>query len=421
MKVIVIGSGLIGLCTAHFLVQSGVKVDVLERGEGPARGASFANGGLLTSSMAEPWNAPGVFGELLRSIGRPDSPLLLRPAAIPSLLRWGISFLREARPNRHDRNTLSNIRLALYSRQVMTQLIDELNLRCSYDKRGALRIFREPSALQRALSRAKWLRLHNVPSKLLNSDEAVYLEPALQAIQSQLVGGIYYPNDAVGDARQFCEALTTSLLQAGTSVNYRLPVLAWKRHKRRIEGVITKDGLLFADAFVVAAGSESRGLSRGVGLDLPIRPVKGYSVTLPASDTSNIPRIPVIDDCLHAVVSPIGRLLRIAGTAEFAGFNLDVPQARVDNLHRLLREIYPKIFASMDASISQRWAGLRPVSADGVPIIGKTPLENLYVNTGHGHLGYTLAAGSGKVIADLITAHRPGLDVRDYALQRPRE
>ncbi len=418
MRVIVIGSGLMGLSTAYFLMRKGIEVTVVDRAAGPARETSFANGSLLTSSMADPWNAPGAFGQLVRSIGRSDSPLLLRLSAVPSMLGWGMQFLRESNPQRYDCNTLKNVRLALYSHGVLKEMQREVDVSCDYSPSGALRAFRDTGALQNAIRRAQWLQPHGIPSEVLDPQEMVALEPALADIREHLVGGIHYPNDAVGNARTYCEKLATALRNGGAEVSYNTPVAGLKQQGAKIEAAITANGPLSADAFVLAAAHAGRALAQSVGFDLPIRPVKGYSITLSRDTLQNGPRMPVIDDTLHAAVVPVGRILRVAGTAEFAGVNLDIPPARIDNLRRLLSDIFPSAQGGEDVS---PWTGLRPVSADGVPILSGTPIENLYVNTGHGHLGWTLAAGSGKAVADLITGRTPAINMADYALDRRTE
>jgi len=418
MRVVVVGSGLLGLSTAYFLVRKGIQVAIVDRASGPAQETSFANGSLLTASMSDPWNTPGVLGQISRSIGRPDAPLLVRAKALPSLLGWGMAFLRESSQERYDSNTLKNVRLALYSRSALKELQAEANIPCDYVDSGSLKVFRDAAALQRAYQRAQWLQQHGIPSKRLDTKETVSLEPALADIRAHIAGGIHYPADSVGNARRFCEGLAAALQNAGAEIRFRTPVLGWQRQGQRIQAAITANGPLAADAFVLAAANSSRELTRSLGFDVPIRPVKGYSITVPRDSLSTVPHMPVIDDALHAAVVPVGPNLRVAGTAEFAGMNRDISPARIENLRRLLRDIYPRANVGTDHSALQPWTGLRPVSADGVPILGTTPVENLYINTGHGHLGWTLAAGSGKAVAELLAGRTPAIDMADYALGR---
>lgn len=416
MHVVIVGSGLLGLCTAYFLRRHGFHVTVVDRRQGPGLEASFANGGMLIPSMPDPWNAPGVAGELLRSFGRQDAPLLLRTAALPSLFTWGIRFLRNSSRARFDRNTLKNMRLALYSLSITAEVRKATGISYHESACGTLRTFRENGALDQAAERAEWLRAHGLSSRALDVRQTIALEPALSDIARHLVGSIYYPGDETGDARLFCDGLAAAVESAGGRLLFGTEVLGWHKEGSRIQAVLTTAGSLAGDLFVLAAGSHSDALARKLGLPLAVRPAKGYSVTVPTSAQG--PRLPVVDDGLHAAVAPLGATLRIAGTAEFAGFDVTVSAPRIACLLQLLQDIYPSLYSRIDRSAVTSWAGLRPMSADGVPILGKTPVPNLYLNTGHGHLGWSMAAGSGCAVADLIAGAPPQIDLQDYALSR---
>jgi len=419
MKVIVIGCGLLGVSTAYMLHRRGLQVTVLERASAAARETSFANGGLLVPSMAEPWNAPGILGQLSRSLLGKHDALLVNPAAIPGLVGWGLKFLCQSTEALWQANTLKNVRMALYSRRVLADLRADLNLPFDYRESGSLKVFRDDRALEHAWTQASWLQRHgDVPASLLTARESISLEPALSGVSSHVVGGIYYPLDAVSDARGFCEALVEHLSSTDVKFGFSTTVTGWKQSGGRITGVETDKGPLLADAFVLAAANSSRGLTNMLGFDLPIRPAKGYSLTLSSDNPPASPQLPIVDDATHAVVVPLKRGLRVAGVAEFTGMDLSIPEARTRYLQGLLRSVFPEFARPEVLNHAEAWTGLRPMSADGVPIVGPTPIENLYLNTGHGHLGWTLAAGSAQALADSITGTRPGLELSEYTLAR---
>lgn len=418
MRVVVIGSGLLGLSTAYFLRRQGGDVIVLETCSGPGLETSFANGGLLTPSMPEPWNAPGVWRELLRPRGAADSaPMVLRWRAVPSLMKWGMLFLQNSRQSCFEANTRKNVRLAIYSLETMARLRRDLAFDYQATFGGTLRIFRHAAALSEAVDRASWLNgVGGVQSRQVTAAEAVDIEPRLESLVDQIVGAIHYPDDETGDAQQFCRGIAAAADAAGVRLEYQTRVAGWKTHRNRVLAVQTNRGLVESDHFVLAAGSASAALAGELGIKLPVRPVKGYSLTCAMPPQG--PRVPVIDDGMHAAVVPLGDRLRIAGTAEFAGFDRGVSPGRVENLLGLLRAIYPSIHAGLEHGSITAWTGLRPMSADGVPILGATRFVNLSLNTGHGHLGWTMAAGSGCALAASIMGQVPEIDIADYEVNR---
>ncbi len=418
MRVIVIGSGLLGVTSAYFLARNGAEVTVLDRAEGAASATSYANAGMLTPSMADPWNAPGVFGQLLRYLGREEAPLLLRLRALPSILGWGTTFLAHSRVEKFHANMAANLRLANYSLETMRSLREQLAL--SYDQKtiGTLRVFREQRALDASAGRWKTLADFGLKVNILSTDATVALEPALKEVREKLVGGIHCPQDESGDARKFTDALAEKAQAAGATFKFGTTVTSFQHDGKKITAVVTGTESLPADAVVISAGSWSTPLLQNLGLRLAVRPVKGYSITLDAGAWNQRPALPVIDDALHAAVTPLGKRLRVAGTAEFAGYDTGLSPARIENLFSLLLNIYPGFAPHLDRSQAQPWAGLRPMSADGVPFIGRLRYSNLFLNTGHGHLGWTLAAGSGKLLADLMASKQPEIDPAPYAAQR---
>jgi D-amino-acid dehydrogenase len=418
MKIVVIGAGLIGLTSAYFLRLRGHQVTVLERQQGPGQETSFANGALLTPGMPEPWNAPGSWRVLLGSIGRSDAPLQLRLSVLPSLAGWGIRFLKNSSPASFERNTIRNLKLALHSLNVMKSLREATRVEYGGQIPGTLKLFRDPAALDRAASWARQLSRHGLNFRQLSSSETVALEPALGPIGNQLAGAIRYEVDETGDAYRFCTALARHLREQGVEFHYSTRVSSMEVAGRTVTAVFAGQEPFTADAYIVAACSYSAPLLRRIGVHLPVRPAKGYSVTFDPAPRIPTLRIPVVDDDYHAAVVPVGAAIRVAGTAEFNGYDLTLSAARIQNLVGLLRKILPE--GGYDPSSARPWCGLRAMSADGVPLIGRTLLGNLFVNTGHGHLGWTMAAGSGQLLADLIFGTAPAVDPTPYDPMRFR-
>jgi len=419
MNTIVVGGGLLGLSTAYHLLQRGVRVTVVDAAPHSAAGASRANGGLLTPSMSDPWNAPGVALHLLRWIGRPDAPLLLRRQGLRGgSLRWLYRFLRASAPERYRANTLKNLRLAQYSMTALRELRAESGIDYGEVRYGTAKLFRDPRAFALAGRASGMLVANGVTVRVLDRAATIDLEPALEPIEPHVAGALHFPDDEVGDARRFCEALATELGRRGCSLRFGVALERWKHARGRLSGIETIEGFLEADSIVLAAGVHTAPLARSLGVDVPVAPAKGYSISVPLKQWAPQPQLGVIDDELHAAATPLGDVLRVAGTAEFAGFGASIRPERVENLRRLVEAVYPQATLVVRSTDVQAWAGLRPMSSDGVPILGRTTIENLFVNTGHGHLGWTMAAGSGRVVADLITRGASDLDASEYALAR---
>ena len=417
---LVIGAGVIGVSTAYFLRRNGIDVTVVESSRGPGQETSFANAGLLTSSLADPWNAPGIWRHLVKWIGKEDAPILIRPSALPSLIGWGIQFLRSSSDESFINSFRKNVALSKYNLDVLHELQETAELRFDHTAHGTLRIFRDGEALEEAAgTAARYREAVGLHAKRLDRQGLLEIEPALAPIAAELVGAIHYPDDECGDARRYCEQLAGLAASEGVRFRFNTKVRALNRRRKQIVAAEVHDGTaLDADVFVIAAGSHSAALVAKLGLKLPIRPAKGYSISVPMADTVTRPTVPVIDDCLHAAIVPLGGRLRVAGTAELAGFDLSIRPGRIENLSRLLRAVYPSLGTAGDSTSVQPWAGLRPMSADGVPILGETPIANLVLNTGHGHLGWSMAAASGKLIADSLAGRQLQIPLQNYGLQR---
>lgn len=418
MRVVIVGAGLAGVTSAYFLARAGADVTVLDQEGDVAGGASYANGGMLTPSMADPWNTPGIHWQILKSLmGRP-SPILLRPRAVPSALRWGLAFLRHSTARRYEASLQRNLSLATYSLRVLRQLRDETGI--AYDARtnGTIKLFRSAPAFERCQLTISHLRRLGVELQPLSKDAVLRLEPGLADIAPVIAGGIYCPGDESGDARLFCQGLARRASELGVKFAMGHRVTGFRREGAGIRVVETVHGGFAADAVVVAAGSWSGSLLARLGVRLPVQPVKGYSITLDRGDWPGSLTRPIVDDALHAAVTPLGNALRVAGTAEIAGFDRRLRPDRIENLLSLLQAILPSFRPYIRRASARPWAGLRPVTPDGVPMIGPTGIPNLYVNTGHGHLGWTLAAGSAELLADLVLGRAPRLEPAPYRAMR---
>jgi D-amino-acid dehydrogenase len=422
MRVIVIGAGLAGLTTAWYLQRDGAEVTVLEADAGPGLGTSFANGAMLHPSLCAPWNAPGLLWQVLRWLGREDAPLLLRPRALPGLAGWGIDFLRQSAPARFADNSRRNLRLAILSLGEMAAIRAATPVSYAYQGRGLLSVFRSETARAARLRELDLLADHGLPLRVLDRDALIALEPALAPIGADLVGGVHYGADEGGDAHRFCTELARVIAAGGASLRYGVRVGRLLRAGAILRGLEAGGEELRADAYVLAAASHSVALAATAGLRLPVRPVKGYSITMPRSVApAAAPRIGIEDGELHAVAVPVGEdQVRVAGTAELTGYDLAISQPRIDNLRGLLTRLFPRFAAALGPGDVRPWAGLRPMCADGVPLLGATGIQNLFLNTGHGHLGWTLAAGSARLVADTVAGRKPPLAAGDYALARFR-
>lgn len=425
-----IGGGVVGVSTAWELVQRGHTVELLEAGSELAGQTSFANGGMLTAGMCEPWNAPGVWKDLLASFTDSSSPMKLHPSAIPGLALWGMRFLYESRCSRFAANTRASYLLCQYSCRETDRWVREFSLDCDYreasshspsGKGGDLKIFRSQAAAQFAISLAKQLQELGLRWRLVDTDEVLQIEPALKDIVSEIACGLYFPDDPAGDVCAFTRQLGARLQEAGARIGFNVKVEAIERVGDRDCRLLTSMGKFSADAVVVAAANGSPGLLAPLGVNLPIKPVKGYSLTFDVDhiDEQWLPKIAVINQAMHAAVNPLGRRIRVAGTAEFVRRpDPLLSQERLQNLMNLLRATYPRLARELNLEQAAPWCGFRPMSADGKPFIGATGVPGIYVNSGHGYLGWTQAAGSARILADMMECQSTEIDSSPYAVNR---
>lgn len=414
----VVGAGLIGLASAWALHQRGWRVRVIEAREQAGLETSYANSGMLTPSMADPWNRPGVWRDLLAWLGREDAPMLLRPGALPQYLGWGLRFLAHSAPSRHRIATLANFALAEASLQQFRRLRERLPLDYDLRTRGTLQLFRHAEDFDRARAHTEVLAARGLSARVLVGEACVQVEPLLAAVATQFVGAIHYTDDETGDAHRYCQGLASHLADAGVEFLFDTRVLGVRHAQARVQGLATSRGDMDTRHVVLACASHSVALARACGVHLPIRPVKGYSLTVPDVAAERLPGLSLIDHHLHAAITPFDTRLRLAGTAEFAGFDQVLRQGRIEALWDMLQRILPGRFDAADRARAIPWCGLRPMSADGVPFIGRSPVEGLYINTGQGHLGWTQSLGSGDLLAALVCGEAPPIDPAPFRVGR---
>ena len=414
MKVLVLGAGVIGTCSAWYLVGKGHEVVVVERRAGAGLETSFANGGQVSACHAQPWANPDAPLKILRWLRRDDSPLLFRLRMDPAQWSWGLRFLFECQAWRARENTAEIVKLSLYSRARLRALRAETGIRYDAQARGILHYFTRREDFEAAAAVAQLTRSHGLDLEVKTVDEAVAIEPALAACRERLVGATYTASDESGDAHRFTAGLARLAGERGASFLDGREIQGVRMAGGRVAGVVARAGdgpeeTLCADAYVVALGSYSPLLTRPIGIRLPIYPAKGYSASIDVVDAALAPTVSLTDDEAKIVFTRLGARLRVAGTAELSGYSTDLNPVRCEALTRRARLMFP---GAADYDHPTFWTGLRPSTPSNVPIIGRTRIPNLYLNTGHGTLGWTMACGSGAALADIISGTTPEVDFR---------
>lgn len=417
MKVIVLGAGVVGTTTAYFLAEDGHEVTVLDRQSAPGLETSFANGAQISACHAKPWAAPNVPMQALLWMFKPDAPLLFRPWRWdPPLWNWGFKFLRNCTTARLHTNMDRTLRVALYSRAVLKALRQKTNIQYDQLTQGILHIYRSAAEFAEGRETGAQLAKLGLPQDVLTPEECVKVEPALaHAAKTDLAGGLMSPEDESGDAQRFTVELAKLAMTRGVQFQNGVTIQRIAAERGEIKRVITDHGVFEADAYVLAMGSYSPHLARDLGLAMPIYPAKGYSITVDIENPAEAPTVSLTDETRYMVFSRLGNKMRVAGTAELAGWNTTLDPRRVEPLVRNARSLFPN--ASSYAQLNA-WSGLRPATPDSVPILGGTRYGNLFLNTGHGTLGWTMACGSARVIADLIAGRTPEIDLEGLGLER---
>jgi len=407
MKVLVLGAGVVGVTTAWFLSKSGHEVTVLERRDAAGMETSFANGGQISVSHAEPWANPAAPLKVLKWLAREDAPLLFRLRPDLRQWLWGLSFLRECTAARTRHNIRQIVTLGLYSRATLQALRAETGIAYDHLVRGILHFYTSERELDAALEPARVMREHGCDIEMLAPERCIEIEPALKSARHLLVGGSFTPSDESGDAHKFTQNLARLAASRGVKFLYGKTISALAHEGERIAGVCLEDEMLTADAYVLALGAYSPLLAKTVGIRLNIYPAKGYSATVPVADVAKAYSVSLTDDEYKLVFSRLGDRLRIAGTAELNGYSTELNEVRCRALLRRTEALFP---GAGDMERAQFWTGLRPATPSNVPYIGATRYANLYLNTGHGTLGWTHACGSARALADIVSGREPEIE-----------
>ncbi|QPO13377.1 MULTISPECIES: D-amino acid dehydrogenase [unclassified Thalassospira] len=415
MHVVVMGAGVIGTTAAWYLLQNGHQVTVVDRRHASAQETSFANGGQISACHATPWANASTPKQILGWLGREEAPLLFRMRFDPQLFSWGLRFLRNCTDARARINLEKALRVAIYSRDCLRALRDELDLEYDHSTRGILHICRTEQDMVAVEKATAQMQEYGLKRRLVSPQECLNIEPALRDATAPIIGGSFTPDDESGDARKFTECLSEHCIAKGAAFHFNTNITGLVHDQGKITCVQTDKGDIHADAFLVCLGSYSPLMLAPLGIKLPIYPCKGYSISIDTTGYSGAPETALIDDSVKMVYSRLGTHLRVAGTAELDGYNLRMSLRRQKLIVDKALELFPN---SGDRSSIDFWSGLRPVTPDSAPVLGDTKYANLYLNTGHGTLGWTMSCGSAKAVADLISDKTPDISLTGLGIDR---
>lgn len=415
MKVLVLGSGVIGVTSAWYLSEAGHEVTVVDRQPAPAMETSFANAGEISPGYASPWAAPGIPAKAMRWLFMRHAPLVLRPQPDLAMMRWLVAMLRNCTAERYAINKRRMVRIAEFSRDRLIDLRAATGI--AYDERmqGTLQLFREEKQLDGMAKDIAVLAADGVPFEVLDRAGCITAEPGLANSATPIAGGLRLPNDETGDCFKFTNALAKLASARGVTFVHDCTIKRLTSEAGRITGVVTDRGVMTADAYVVATGPHSPRIVASLGLSVPVYPVKGYSITVPIAEPARAPVSTLLDESYKVAITRLGDRIRVGGMAEISGYNNSLPEPRRATLEHSVGSLFP---GAGDLSSASYWSGLRPMTPDSTPIIGATRYPNLFLNTGHGTLGWTMACGSGHVIADIVGGRPPAIEVADLALSR---
>jgi len=378
---------------------------------------SFANAGEISPGYSAPWAAPGLPLKAIKWLFMRRSPLVIRPQFDPAMWSWIFSLLRNCTATRYELNKGRMLRLAEYSRDCFRDLRNQIGIQYDERTQGTLQLFRTEAQVAGTATDVAVLDRFGVPYELLDREACIRAEPALALVKEKIAGGLRLPGDETGDCFKFTQSLAVLAQGLGVKFLFETKIRQLQTSAETITGVVTSKGELKADAFVVALGSYSPLLLKPAGINIPVYPVKGYSITVPISDPTGAPESTVMDETFKVAVTRLGDRIRVGGTAELTGYNLRLRAGRRETLEHVVTDLFPR---GGDVTAAQFWTGLRPMTPDGTPIVGKTRYANLYLNTGHGTLGWTMAAGSGRVLADIISGQSSEIDLSGLTLDRYR-
>jgi D-amino-acid dehydrogenase len=418
LRVIVLGAGVVGVTAAHYLHRAGHEVVVIDRQPGAALETSFANAGEISPGYASPWAAPGIPAKAIRWLLMRHAPLILRPSLDMTMLRWLAAMLRNCTEARYALNKSRMVGLAEFSRDELITLRTDLGI--EYDQRslGTLQLFRTAKQVDASAKDVDVLRSYDVPFELLNRAGCIAAEPGLAFSHGSFEGGLRLPNDETGDCHLFTTKLVDRLTANGVEFRFSTNILSLKASGNAVTSVRTDGGDVRGDAYLMALGSYSPALVRPLGIVLPVYPVKGYSLTVPIAAPDRAPVSTLLDETYKIAITRLGARIRVGGMAEISGFNRSLPKQREATLLHCLNDLFPRAGSLGETGF---WSGLRPMTPDGPPILGATPVSNLFLNTGHGTLGWTMACGSAAVTAAIISGERPPIDINGLGLERYRK
>jgi D-amino-acid dehydrogenase len=415
VKILILGSGVIGVTSAWYLNQAGHEVTVIDRQPGPGLETSFANAGQISPGMSAPWAGPDTPRKALLWMAMRHRPLVFWPVPDRQTIDWVTRFLGNCNAEAYARNKAIMVRLAEYSRDRLRDLRTLTGITYDDNQRGLLQLFRTQKQADHVDGDTSVLDELGVPYTILDRAGCIAQEPALAAVPGKFVGGLRLPGDETGDAHLFTTRLADMAQQAGVVFRYNTKIERLNIEAGQITGVTTDAGVLSADKYVLATGSFTPALLRATGIKLPVYPVKGYSITLQVGDQAAAPLSTVMDETFKVAITRLGNRIRVGGTAELAGYSNTLREPRRQTLVHSVCDLFPK---AGDVKNAQFWTGLRPMTPDGPPVIGPTKMDNLWLNTGHGTLGWTMSCGSGALLADLMSSRRPNIEYADLAVSR---
>lgn len=404
MRVVVLGAGIVGVTTAYYLTRHGAEVTVLDRQAGPGMETSFANAGELSYGMTSPWAAPGVPLKALKWLFMRHRPLFIWPLISPTMWAWGLRMLANCNAQSYAVNKSRMVRISNYSRDCLSDLMQEVSIDFDLREQGTLQLFRSEKQLKASKADQAVLAEYDSPFEVLDRDGCIAAEPGLAHVAQKFVGGLRLTADRTGDCRLFTMALAEQTAALGADFHYGETIKTLAVENGEIAGVDTDRGRVTGDAYVCAMGPFAPGLLRGAGIKLPIYPIKGYSITLPVTDDAAAPQSTIMDETHKVAITRLGDRIRVAGQAEIIGFNKKLGKHATDSVRHVVSDLFPK---GGDIGKAESWTGLRPMTPDGTPVLGPTRYANLFLNTGHGTLGWTMACGSGRAVADLVTGATP--------------
>lgn len=408
MRVVVLGAGVLGVTTAYYLAKQGADVVVLDRQRGPGMETSFANAGELSYGMTSPWAAPGIPLKAVKWLFMRYRPLFIWPMLSPAMWSWCMQMLMNCNAQSYALNKGRMVRVSNYSRDSLTELMAELPLQFDQREMGTLQLFRKQKQVEASKADQDVLAEFDSPFELLDRDGCIAAEPGLAHVADKFVGGLRLLADRTGDCRMFTQALADKATEMGVQFHYDVTIKGFAMERGQIVGVDTTDGRETADRYVCAMGPYAPILLKTIGIRLPIYPIKGYSITLPVTDPDAAPRSTIMDETFKVAVTRLGDRIRVAGQAEIIGYNKALGRHATDSVRHVVSDLFPK---GGDVSKAEGWTGLRPMTPDGTPVIGPTRYDNLFLNTGHGTLGWTMSCGSGRLVADLVMGRQPGIDM----------